>query len=161
MTFRLHLSLLMIWLSTSCAEQASPDNSAQAPELQHYHELLRMLETPQYSEPGTIAGLASFGREMVQIGVCRNGEETCSMPINVDGSEQPCWLEFRPSAEADLKKIGIVGRIEDGSYWLKGQGRIATRPGLFGHLNSYTCQVELQRVTSLKPTRPWAAPPPP
>lgn len=160
MNYRVWLSLLIIGLLTSCSEVKCPNNVSREAELRHYRELLKILETPQYSQAVEITGIASFGPEMVEIGLCPFGKETCDMPINVDGTFQPCWLVFRSNAEKDLEGMGIVKRIEDGSYRVRGLGRIATQPGLFGHLSSYTCQVELESITSFKPTRHWLAPPP-
>lgn len=95
-----------------------------------------------------------FGFETSMIGVCGDKRSSCRVPVNVDGSEQPCWLVLSKKASEDADRL--VGRQrEDGEYWIEGSGRIAVRPGGFGHLGAYTCQVEMQAVRAFEEGPPW------
>lgn len=140
--------LLLTAILSSCSDQDKSETAEAGPSTS-IDPWEQYLATPQYGDLVGINGRVSVGREASEINICVDGKEKCDGPFNVDGSPQPCWLEFEPSAEQDIKNFGVPGTLEDGNYWLKGQGRIAVHPGLFGHLNSYTCQVELQRVTKI------------
>jgi hypothetical protein len=127
-----------------------------------YEELRQYLDTPQYGETRPISGKALFGRETSIIGVCESKRDSCKIPMNVDGLEQPCWLVFSKQSSADVKRLSGDSYGQDGEYWIDGFGRIAVRPGGFGHLNGYTCQVELSSVRAFESGPPhfWEPPPP-
>lgn len=113
------------------------------------------LPTPLYGHVVQISGMVFFGPEAQDINICVNGEEKCKPRPNVDGSPQPCWLEFTSSANDDIRRLKFDIPMKDGEYLFRGQGRIAVRPGQFGHLNMYTCQVELKHVTKISPQWPF------
>lgn len=142
--------LLLTAILSSCGYQDRSETTEADPAAR-INPWEQYLATPQYGDLVRTNGFVFIGREALEINICVDGTERCEGPFNVDGSPQPCWLKFKPSAEDDIKKLGIPGSLKDGRYWFKAQGRIAVRPGLFGHLNSYTCQVELERVTKISP----------
>lgn len=150
--------LLCVLLLTSCSGEAG--QTAGAASSKQDEELRRYLETPQYGGTRPLSGKAMFGRETSIIGLCDKGRADCELPRNVDGSEQPCWLEFTERASADRRRLTRANYPEDGEYWIEGEGRVAVQPGGFGHLSEYTCQVELVsvRVIETGPPHFWQPP---
>jgi hypothetical protein len=108
-------------------------------------ELLNYLQTPQYRGPRRLRGAITLGFEASLIELCDNEAGPCRPHRNVDGLEQACWLEFAPSARRDLP-----ARPADGLYLAEITGRLAVQPGMFGHLNQYSCQVEAVHVHNLR-----------
>lgn len=108
-------------------------------------ELLNYLETPQYGGPRRLRGAVTLGFEASLIEICDNEAGPCRPHRNIDGLDQPCWLEVAPSARRDLPP-----RLADGLYLAEITARIAVQPGMFGHLNQYTCQVEAVRIHDLR-----------
>ncbi|MFC4256376.1 hypothetical protein GRI97_10385 [Altererythrobacter xixiisoli] len=45
-------------------------------------------------------------------------------------------------SEVDAQNSGPQG----GELWIEGIGRTATKPGSFGHLGAYHCQIEIMRI---------------
>lgn len=117
--------------------------------------LLRYLKTPLYHEVRPITGKAFYGRETRELALCSAERKHCDLPRNVDGSEQPCWLEFTDVAADTVARLTGGKRIEIGEYWVEGEGRIAVLPGSFGHANQFTCQVEMQSVRAFGKGPPW------
>ncbi|MEL6709413.1 MAG: hypothetical protein AAFP79_14140 [Pseudomonadota bacterium] len=96
---------------------------------------------PQYGPVQSISGVYSASFETSAINLC-DKEEACPLRRNVDGSQQLCWVDFQPEAKGTY----LLKNLEDGFYWLKAKGRIAVRPGSFGHLGGYTCQIEITEI---------------
>jgi len=147
-------------LLSACCAQSAPDE-AQRDKLKHYDELIAYLETPSYGLPRAITGKAVYGQETTMIGLCRTERRACVAPTNVDGSDQPCWLVFTEAGAASLAKATGRQYQQDGEYWIEGEGRIAVRPGGFGHLSEYGCQVEISHVRVFEEGPPWMWSPPP
>jgi hypothetical protein len=156
------LTLISVLALASCSRGVDQGQAASGAGTNEIDELRAFLNTPQYEPIRRISGKAMFGQETSIIGVCESERATCKLPLNIDGFEQPCWLEFTKRASADLERLAGVTYLENGEYWINGAGRIAVRPGLFGHLNKYTCQVEMTSVAEFETGPPhfWEPPPP-
>ena len=98
---------------------------------------------PKYGEPTEIKGQYWAHWERSSINLCSE-RRGCRVPRNVDGSEQSCWTVFVGEAATAMS-----AELKEGEYWIEGTGRIAVLPGSFGHLNQYTCQVEISEVETL------------
>lgn len=118
--------------------------------------------TPRYGPVKAISGKAMFGQETSIIGLCSDRREKCTLPVNIDGSEEACWLAFTKESSADIERLHGQAYVENGEYWIEGEGRVAARPGGFGHLGAYTCQVEIKSVVTFEIGPPyfWEPPPP-
>jgi hypothetical protein len=145
---------LMALASTACA-QAQPNEGAavDAPPnemallVAEHEQLLNYLQTPAYLGPTRFRGVVTMGFETSTVDVCDNAEGPCRRHRDVSGMDETCWLVLAPAAARD-----IAGRLADGVFIIELTGQIATRPGMFGHLGQYTCQVEALRVHSLRET---------
>lgn len=154
----------------SCSKAPCQRNEALEQEVKELREMRDSARTPAYTNAILMAGIATFGPEQSDIAICdplsSSGSysfapadrNSCRMPTNVDGSYQPCWLELTPNGSADLKRLTKSGRLDEGSYWVRGKGRLALEPGSFGHLGRYSCQVEIDQLQTLQPTRGWFEP---
>jgi hypothetical protein len=83
---------------------------------------------------------------MSVIDVCGTSRADCGPDREPRTNLRDCWLTFSP--EGDRSLDGFLGRDRrpDGPFWIEADGRVALRPGGFGHLNQYRCQVEIVRV---------------
>ena len=134
------VTLALIALAAACADRQPSGNSGSnetAGLAAEHQRLLDYLETPLYREPTRVRGFVTLGFETSAIDICDNPEGRCVPHRNVDGSNQQCWLDFADSAARDLPQP-----VPDGNYQVLLTGRIAAQPGMFGHLNQYSCQVE-------------------
>jgi hypothetical protein len=122
-------------------------NQANEVRADEHETLLNYLATPQYGGPIRLRGIVTWGFETSSIDICDNAAGPCQRHHNIDGSEQNCWLELAPSAARDLPP----GQL-DGNYLIELTGRVATQPGMFGHLSQYTCQIEGLRIHLLRET---------
>lgn len=98
--------------------------------------------------------------------LCPEGRENCSAPVHDDGTDDMsryCWLEFTNSARADRDRLHKGGGQWEGAqeYWMEGTGRIALKPGGFGHLAQYRCEVEMTNIGKFEVGPPWFFTPPP
>jgi hypothetical protein len=132
--------------ATSLVVGCMPAQTTEAATSPSDEEVRNFLRTPQYGAPRSIRGRLRLSFETSSLRICDGGDaRTCETHRNVDGTDQACWTNFARSAEQDLS-----GRLSDGSYWIEFTGRVAVQPGLFGHLNQYTCQVEVLRIQRLQ-----------
>lgn len=155
-----NLSLLLVLLVTmGCSSE--PIANAQQSGDNRFDQLVRYLETPQYGPVVKIAGKTLFHLETSAIGLCKVERAKCTIPTNVDGSDQPCWLDFSDKVSKFLADRKISFGVGEGDYWIEGQGRIAVQPGHFGHLGEYTCQVEVTHIDLIEKGPPWMWGPPP
>jgi hypothetical protein len=101
---------------------------------------------PGYGTQRQIAGPFRFQFEESSIELC-SSSVTPEAPA-CTGDSQRCWLEFDNNANKDMDVITKQRAIgEEGTYWIEGVGRMATKDGGFGHLNAYECQVEMIKVS--------------
>ena len=162
-TGMLHRVALIVALTVlgSCTPEKPFCSKENEGELENYHNLLDMIENPQYTAAVPIAGVWSLGFENSSMAVCDYRSASCKFVRSVDGRITFCWVELSESAQGDIRKLHGNRSLEDGSYYVEGEALIATQPGMFGHLNSYTCQIELQNVRVLNEARHPLDPPPP
>jgi len=156
---RVHALLLFVMLASACSSKSS-DQPKSAPD-KRFDELVEYLSTPQYGPVRAITGKAMFGFEVSDIALCHAPRKKCTLPINVDGSEQLCWVVASGEANKALASQPYASRDWQGEFWIEGHGRIAVRPGMFGHLGGYTCQVELTKIDVIEKGPPWILGPPP
>ena len=142
---------LLLLAATGCSsqpiakpEQKSAGTGTEQGSAAQYRKFLEYLETPQYGATRDLKGVVLIRFETNAIALCDTGRSRCTMPTNVDGSSQPCWLERKEGVALSLPVPD--GESTDAQFWIEGSGRIAVHPGNFGHLGSYTCQVELTRL---------------
>ena len=110
---------------------------------------------PTYGPWQRLNGRVTFGFETSVIELCADNSELCAMRRNVEASSRPCWVDFQPA--------GGMPRVGSGLFVMSFEGRIATSPGQFGHLNGFACQIEVRRVISVRQARlsvepPWLGP---
>ena len=124
-------------------------------------------EAPEYGAPVPIMGKALFGRETSAVVLCPKARESCSAPVHDDGTEdwsKYCWLKITDSARVDLERLHKLSEFEDpGEFWMEGKGRVAVKPGAFGHVGQYGCQVEMTQIAKFEVGPPYffSIPPPP
>lgn len=105
--------------------------------------------SPRYGEIKAVRGEVFQGFETSAIRLCEVDRESCVPPRNADGSEQWCWLTSYVPKDAPLDRPVGPDFTEGGEYWFEGDVRIAVRPGSFGHLGEYTCQVQIHNTRVL------------
>jgi hypothetical protein len=156
-------ALVMLVLGSGCTPQPDqrPDAERVAGEHQELMKWRSYWTTPIYGEERPISGKAAFGREARELALCSEPRDRCTMPINVDGSEHTCWLEFTDAAiDAETKLLhGKSMKPFFDEYWLEGTGRIALFPGSFGN-GGYTCQVQVSSLRVFEHGSPWFWGPP-
>ena len=128
----------------ACTDQPDRANGTGTDERE---ALINYLEAPQYGVPVRLRGVVGWGFETSSIDICDNASGPCVRHRNVDGAAQNCWLELAPSAANDLPREHL-----DGNFLIELTGRVATLPGLFGHLGEHSCQIEALRIHSLRTT---------
>ena len=136
-------ALLIGCATVACSgDQLNQSNEVRPDE---HETLLNYLATPQYGAPVRLRGIVTWGFETSSIDICDNATGPCQRHHNIDGSAQNCWLQLAPSAARNLPPEQL-----DGNYEIELTGRVATQPGMFGHLSQYTCQIEALRVHRLR-----------
>ena len=136
--------------------------SAPDPAPSESEAMIAAVENPPYGPLKRVTGKVLFGQETVMIGLCRAERRLCTIPTDANGAEQPCWLDFTAAGSESLTRVTGRRYQEDGEYWIEAEGRVADRPGGFGHLSQYGCQVEISSVRVFEEGPPWMwAPPPP
>ena len=117
-------------------------------------------EQPAYGTQGTIKGYYRWGFETSAIHLCAVNREECLSSIS---SDDGCWVEFTEAAYRQLIDLRGDGDNRDvyGEIWLEGSGRIAKKPGNFGHMSTFACQVELAAIHAIDPETRGAFEPPP
>lgn len=146
-SFRLpwrHVGCTFVLIAGSACSGDVRSNSAEEARLQGHEELIRYLSTPQYGPQRPVSGFLHVAPETFSLGLCDDDSDSCRVHKNVDGSEQSCWANLTEAGSASLEKLHP--HLGEGRYWIEGEARIAVRPGQFGHLGEYTCQVELIHV---------------
>ena len=123
-------------------------------------------EDAEYGDPMPINGKAIFGSEQSAVVLCPGARKNCSAPVHDDGTDDMsrfCWLKFTDSARADRERLRKGGRQSEyaGEYWMEGKGRTFLKPGTFGHLAQYPCQVEMTTIGKFEVAAPWFFAPPP
>ncbi len=115
---------------------------------------------PAYGKQEGLKGLYSWGFEISAIHLCNTTRDDCLYPI---GAEGECWVEFTEAAYRQLEELrgDSLGSDDYGQVWLEGSGRVTKKPGNFGHMSDYGCQVELGAVHVVSQETPRAFQPPP
>ena len=92
--------------------------------------------------------------------LCRGPRRQCLSEAALDRAG--CWIEFTEEGYAQLSKLRLKddNMIEGGEVWIEGLGRIASQSGNFGHLGSYSCQIQLTHVSKVDPGTPHLFLPP-
>jgi len=108
----------------------------------------------------SLKGVYRFGFELSVLHLCDKPRKECvsTLPLEAGG----CWIEFTNVANAGLKQLApnIYKADNYGEAWMEGTGRIAREPGNFGHLNGYSCQVQLTHVRVIDGGPPYMFRPP-
>ena len=101
-----------------------------------------------YGQMSRLKGIYWWGPESMAIYLCDRPRRQCLARVSeVDG----CWVEFSVAAHIRLgKRDDQVGEV-----WLEGIGRKTRRPGRFGHLGEYRCQVEIVEIRTVKTGPPY------
>ena len=109
---------------------------------------------PVYGVTKPLRGFYSTGFEKSVFGLCLSGKDSCKIPISWDDPFKGfCWAEFSPRATASLERLIVEKPEAPGQViWLEGNGQIATKPGPFGHLGAYHCQVKIDEVRMVDDT---------
>ncbi|TPE63626.1 hypothetical protein FJQ54_01815 [Sandaracinobacter neustonicus] len=89
--------------------------------------------SPQYDREVSFRGVTRFYFEINTILLCLDEAVPCRTPISTSGMPMECWVENK---DKDKRHIPNGAMIE-------GVGRVATRPGGFGHMNLYECQLQI------------------
>ena len=115
---------------------------------------------PDYGAEASLKEVYRFGFEVSVLHLCEKSREDCVSSLPLDGG---CWIEFTNVAATELKRLApnIFEADNYGEAWMEGTGRIAREPGNFGHLNDYSCQVELTHVRIVDGGPPFMFRPPP
>ena len=92
-------------------------------------------------------GVWATGFEMSSFTYCGFGFENCRSA----GRDIGCWLEGDGSSESDFGKFLSLEKIETGRSYVEFVGRESLKRGSYGHLGQYSCLVEVQKITRVKP----------
>lgn len=93
-----------------------------------------------------IAAPFRFAFEVSSIDLCAPGAAEIG-PVCPENGEG-CWLGFTEAASEDLTEItGFEMFQEEGTFWIEGEGKLIGEDGAFGHLNVYSCEVEMSSVS--------------
>ncbi|WP_447763214.1 hypothetical protein [Sphingopyxis panaciterrae] len=106
---------------------------------------------PVYGSATALRGFYSTGFEKSAFAPCKSGKELCKIPVSwKDPFKGFCWVVFTPQGAASMRSLRANNPMaDDRMIWLESEGRLAIKPGPFGHLGSYQCQVEFGHVRVL------------
>lgn len=143
---------IFLFAATACrADEASDPQNA---------ELIVEPDEPAYGDEVSIKGNYVWGFETSAFYLCSETRKRCvsTAPLNGAG----CWIEFTKEGFAQLSKLrpNDDDMLEGGEVWIEGSGRIARRPGNFGHLGGYSCQIQIASVYSVDAGPPYLFRPP-
>ena len=115
---------------------------------------------PRYGREVPLQGVYRSGFEVSVIHLCEKSRQDCADSLRLD--DGGCWVEFTEAAVAELERLApdFPKADEFAEAWVEGTGRIAREPGDFGHLNGYSCQVQLTGVRTIDTGPPYVFRPP-
>ena len=102
----------------------------------------------EYGPLTAITGIFSRYPETTTLVLCSEDAEHC----NRDAPDS-CWAKF--TLVGDTQATKLIGPKKSpyddyGEYWFEGTGRVARKPGDFGHLDAYNCEVLVDGVRVIR-----------
>jgi hypothetical protein len=122
-----------------CACQKENPDQIQAPPTQ---------DATEYGPLSSITGIFSRTPEAIALVLCSEDGEHC----NHDAPEA-CWTKFTPVGDTQATKLlgPKKSQYDDyGEYWFEGTGKVARKPGGFGHLDAYNCEILVDGVRVIR-----------
>lgn len=99
-----------------------------------------------------IAAPFTFAFEVSSMNLCSVRGENNEAPSPSNGTD--CWVVFNRTASDNIANITGSDRFsKEGRFWIEGKGRVRSEVGGHGHLNNYTCEVEMTSVDVFRDLR--------